>query len=194
MIALALALALFVPYDRDDWPHWLDADADCQDTRQEVLIRDSIILAQLDPTGCRVVAGFWIDPYTLQGVSDPGELQVDHVVALEEAYVAGGSRWKVVRRALYANALNVGHLVATRSRVNATKGSRPPNEWRPPNRQTWCFYGRARRLVKKRWKLRERPEEKNAVDAMLETCKPPTDRKDDPDPRRAALEDSLGRE
>ena len=48
-------------YDRDDWGGWIDADGDCQNTRAEILIRDS----QVPPTleGCRVVAGLWELPY-----------------------------------------------------------------------------------------------------------------------------------
>ena len=51
-----------VPYDRDLYGGWIDADGDCQDTRQEVLIAESLIPARLDSRGCRVVSGEWLDP------------------------------------------------------------------------------------------------------------------------------------
>ena len=53
-------------------------------TREEVLVRDSLTPAQVDPWGCQVVAGDWLSVYSAR-VSDPAELEIDHVVALKEA-------------------------------------------------------------------------------------------------------------
>ena len=51
-----------VDYVRDSWNHWIDADGDCQNTRQEVLIRSSSSAPQLDGAGCSGTAGSWVDP------------------------------------------------------------------------------------------------------------------------------------
>lgn len=62
-------------YDRDDWKHWTDADGDCQDTRQEVLIAESSVPATFtSETSCRVATGRWTGPYTGEVVDDPGKL------------------------------------------------------------------------------------------------------------------------
>ena len=52
-------------YDRHDWKHWTDADGDCQDSRNEVLVTQSraTIVYRTDRR-CRVSAGEWLTPYT----------------------------------------------------------------------------------------------------------------------------------
>ena len=50
-------------YGRRQWKHWVDADGDCQDTRQEVLIVESETPVTLSDNGCKVVEGRWTGPY-----------------------------------------------------------------------------------------------------------------------------------
>ena len=52
------------PFERSLYTHWTDADSDCQDTRTEVLIQESLEPPTLDARGCVVIAGRWYDPYT----------------------------------------------------------------------------------------------------------------------------------
>jgi len=52
-------------YERDLFPHWLDEDDNCRDTRAETLIRQSEVpVAFADGAGCQVTSGRWHDPYT----------------------------------------------------------------------------------------------------------------------------------
>ena len=47
-------------YSREDWKHWTDADRDCQNTRNEVLIEESITAVTFRTNdGCRVATGQW---------------------------------------------------------------------------------------------------------------------------------------
>ena len=74
-------------YERTAWqPHgWIDADANCLNTRQEVLISESRVPVRRSATGCAVLAGEWVDPYTGAVSAAADRLQVDHLVALSDA-------------------------------------------------------------------------------------------------------------
>lgn len=143
-------------YNRDEWGRWADADRDCQDTRQEVLIAESEVpVTFADPAKpCRVATGRWTDVYSGKPYTDPSDLQIDHVVALEEAHNAGGWRWTPEQKKAYFNDLdNPGHLVAVSQSSNASKGSRPPPQWMPANVAYRCEYVRQRVKVFQKYGL-----------------------------------------
>ena len=77
-------------YDRNDWQHWTDADGDCQDARQEVLVAESRTRPSFrTDRRCHVTAGQWLAPYTETVVTDPGKLDIDHMVPLGNAHDSG---------------------------------------------------------------------------------------------------------
>jgi len=159
-------------YDRDDWQHWIDADHDCQDTRQEVLIDESLEpVVFADATRCRVASGLWRDPYSGQLYRDPGALDIDHMVPLANAHESGGWQWFPDRKRDYANDLsNPDHLVAVFASLNRQKGAETPATWKPPDRTAWCWYARAWTGVKSRWMLSIANEERTALTEMQAGC------------------------
>lgn len=149
------------PYNRDEWGRWYDPDKDCQDTRQEVLVAESEVpVTYVDPLKpCRVLTGKWLDPYSGQTYTDPAALQIDHVVALEEAHLAGGWAWTLEQKKAYANDLtNPNHLQAASIYSNTSKGSRPPTVWMPPNVAYRCEYLKRRLTILRNYKLKYDPE------------------------------------
>ena len=171
----AAAVPPIPPYRRSDWPQWTDADGDCQDTRQEVLIRASAVPVHFaDPKRCVVASGIWADPYSGEIVTDATELAVDHLVPLGNVHRAGGWAWDANRREQYVNDLSdPDHLVAVRRRLHQMKGDKGPEAWKPPRRGEWCAYARAWRRIKERWQLAMTLAEHAAVGEMEATC-PPT--------------------
>ena len=155
-------------YNRDEWQHWIDADGDCQDTRQEVLIEESLELPTFDARQCRVLSGLWRDEYTGGMFTNPAALEIDHLVPLANAHRSGGWTWDAARKRAYANDLtDPGHLVAVSASSNRDKSDRSPDAWRPPSTDRWCQYANAWRAVKQRWNLDITPQEHAA---LLEMC------------------------
>lgn len=173
MKLLLLFVLLAGGYQRTDWQHWTDADHDCQSTRDEVLIRESVAPPKLDATGCHVIAGRWLDPYSATIYTDPRKLDVDHVVPLGNAARSGGNAWTRERKRDYANALDdPWHLRAVSASLNRQKGDKGPDRWMPPNPAIRCEYGRAWARIKKTWSLTATHEERVAVIVAQRACKP----------------------
>ena len=159
-------------YNRREWRHWRDEDGDCQDARQEVLIAESMtpVTFKTDER-CRVATGRWTGPYTGTVVEDPGKLDIDHMVPLANAHRSGGWAWDRDRKAAFANDLEFdGHLVATTAAANRGKGSKGPEDWRPPDRSYWCEYAKDWATIKNQWGLTVTQEEFDALLEIAATC------------------------
>ena len=160
-------------YSRTMYGNWRDEDGDCQNTRDEVLIAESLAPVTLREDSCKVTAGLWFDPYTGMTFTVPGDLDIDHFVPLKEAHQSGGHAWDTDRRRQYANDLsNPGHLIAVDDSTNQSKGDRDPAEWLPPNQSFRCAYVMAWLAVKRTWGLTADQAEANAIQAVLDACQP----------------------
>ena len=156
-------------YRREDWPHWSDPDGNGCDARQDALIAWSIVAATVNRAGtCKVVTGSWVSPYDGRITNNPSDVDIDHLVPLENAFVSGGWRWSAAQRRAFANDPAV--LVATSASSNRSKGSKPPDEWRPPDRSSWCAYADGWVAIKQRWSLTATTAERDALGQRLDTC------------------------
>ena len=162
-------------YDRNHWKHWTDADRDCQDARNEVLIAESrTTVAYRTDRKCRVAAGEWLAPYSNTIVTDPGRLDVDHMVPLGNAHDSGAWQWSANQRERYANYLeDPQHLIAVTASANRSKGARGPNQWKPEDRTYWCQYATDWITIKSTWELTVTQTELAGLNQMLSTCDEP---------------------
>ena len=160
-------------YDRKEWhPGWRDADGDCQNTRHEVLVEESRVPVTLSPDGCRVIAGKWLDPYSGEIFTDPGKLDIDHLVPLKEAHISGGSTWSTEKKRRYANDLSSpATLLAVSKSENLKKGARDPARWTPPNHPYRCEYIRLWKEIKARWGLGSDAAEKRSIEEIESKCR-----------------------
>lgn len=141
-------------YSRELFPHWLDVDGDGCNAREQVLKRDSISLPQVDPYNCYVVAGDWVSPYDGRTVRDRTQVDIDHVVALKEAWDSGAWAWNAAQRMAYANdTSDTRSLVASSASSNRSKSDKDPSNWLPTRSSYVCSYLGNWISIKARWGL-----------------------------------------
>ncbi|WP_016906680.1 HNH endonuclease family protein [Streptomyces xiaopingdaonensis] len=154
-------------YDRDKFSHWIDQGDNCN-TREAVLKRDGTDVE----TGndCYPTSGSWNSVYDDESVSDPSDLDIDHVVPLAEAWRSGASDWTQDRRESFANDLDTAQLLAVTASTNRSKGDSDPADWLPPSDGYHCEYARIWVWVKDTYSLTVDSAEKTALTEALGTC------------------------
>lgn len=152
---------------------WSDVDANGCDTRNDVLQRD---LAQVElGADCIVKAGrLQPEPYGgkhvvfQRGGQTSKKVQIDHVVALADAWQSGAWKWEANQRERFAN--DPLNLLAVAGEENKAKGASAADEWLPPNRGFRCAYVARQIAVKNKWRLSVTAREKLAMARVIATC------------------------
>ena len=98
------------------------------------------------------------------------DVDIDHVIALAEAWTSGASSWTTTRRQQFANSLGDGQLIAVTDNVNSSKSDRDAADWQPPRTAYHCMFAKHVVHVKYSWGLSMDSAEKSAVDSMLDAC------------------------
>lgn len=159
-------------YDRDKFTHWIDADHDGCDTRSEILERDAVPgTAHTDSKGCVNGADIF-DPYSASVITEaPGagsEVDIDHVVALGDAWQKGAQDLTALQRQWLAN--DPTNLLAVDDTLNQKKSDSDAASWLPPNRDYRCAYVARQISVKARYHLWVTQAERDAMANILATC------------------------
>lgn len=152
-------------YSRDKFPHWISQGNGC-DTRQVVLQRD----ADYYSGTCPVTSGKWYSYYDGVTLYNPSDLDIDHVVALAEAWRSGASSWTTDKREDFANDLSGTQLIAVSASTNRSKGDQDPSTWQPPRSGAACGYAKWWISTKYKWNLNLQSSEKTALQSMLNSC------------------------
>jgi len=156
-------------YTRASFKHWNSgALADGCNTRNEVLIAEATTALAV-ASGCKLTAGTWLSYYDGQEVTDPGALDIDHMVPLAEAWDSGASAWTAARREAYANDQGSAvSLVAVTARTNRQKSDQDPAQWLPPAPEAHCRYVGEWVATKLRWQLTADTTEMDALKVLAE--------------------------
>jgi uncharacterized protein DUF1524 len=152
---------------------WEDVDGNGCDTRDDILRRDLTKVVLRAGSTCTVASGLLRDPYTgrairfRRGVGTSKAVQIDHIVALADAWRTGAARWTAMKRLRYANDPLV--LLAVDGPANAAKGDDDASRWLPPFRAYDCTYAKKQVMIKTRYGLWVTPAEKTALRHVLTT-------------------------
>jgi len=163
-------------YSREQFgPAWADVDGNGCDTRNDVLRRD---LASVQVTagsgGCEVATGVLADPYSgtriafTRGAATSADVQIDHVVALSDAWQTGAFTWTPDKREQFAN--DPLNLLAVSGSLNEAKGDGDAATWLPPNKGERCAYVARQVAVKTAYALWVTPAEQQATTRILGGC------------------------
>ena len=156
-------------YVRSKFPYPIDADKDCQNTRAEVLISESLApVSYTTSKHCYVSTGKWYSYYDGLTFTKASQIQIDHLVPLEQAWVSGASAWSAKDRQNYANDLAFAPgLVGVSVHMNEQKGAQDPAHWLPPRAAALCTYAIQWVEIKYRWRLSMDVAERNALAKIL---------------------------
>jgi hypothetical protein len=163
-------------YDRERFGQaWADTDRNGCDTRNDVLRRDlQAIVIRAGTHGCVVLSGTLADPYTgtaiafARGAATSSRVQIDHVVALSDAWQKGAQQWSAQTRTRFAN--DPLNLLAVDGPTNQRKSDGDAATWLPPRTSYRCTYVSRQTAVKARYGVWITAAEKGAVRRVLATC------------------------
>ncbi|WP_106975078.1 HNH endonuclease family protein [Streptomyces katrae] len=154
-------------YSRAKFTHWAEQGSKC-DTREVVLKRDGKDVTQ--DSECKAVSGTWKSLYDGVVVTEASKMDIDHMVPLAEGWRSGAAGWDAAQRKAFANDLTHPQLLSVTAATNRSKGDQSPDLWQPPDKSSWCQYGRAWTTVKSTYGLTVTEPEKKMLSTMLDSC------------------------
>ncbi|MCY1214190.1 hypothetical protein D9M72_259970 [compost metagenome] len=153
---------------------WADVDRNGCDTRNDILKRDLTGITYTNSVPCKVQSGTLADPYTgtsisfLRGSATSSKVQIDHVVALSDAWQKGAQQLTTEQRTAFAN--DPLNLQATDGPTNIKKGDGDAATWVPPNKGFRCEYVARQISVKATYSLWVTQAEHDAMARILADC------------------------
>lgn len=158
-------------YARTQFGNGWSNNASC-DTRNTILYRD--MTDTVTDENCRVVSGVLHDPYTgtviefERGPQTSQSVQIDHVVALSNAWQTGAQGLTDTQRVALAN--DPLNLLAVAGAANQQKSDSDAASWLPSNKSFRCQYVARQIAVKKKYTLWVTPAEKEVILRVLRAC------------------------
>lgn len=163
-------------YSRDQFGQaWADVDHNGCDTRNDIFARDlTSITYKAGSRACVVASGILNDPYTgsvinfVRGNDTSTAVQIDHIVAISDAWQSGAQNLSEEQREQIAN--DPINLLAVDGPTNQQKSDGDAAAWLPPNKSYRCTYVSKQIEVKAKYGLWVKQAEKDAMINILSSC------------------------
>ena len=159
-------------YTRAQFTHWSDLDRNGCDARNDTLKRDlTEVIYKAGTRDCKVIAGLLLDPFSGKVItfsSTKSTIDIDHVVALSNAWQTGAAYFDKTKRQQIAN--DPLNLLAVDFSLNRQKGDGDAATWLPPLKSYRCDYVARQIAVKAKYGLWVTQPEKGAIIKLLEKC------------------------
>ncbi len=152
---------------------WRDIDRNGCDTRNDILNRDLTNKTwRANTRGCVVLSGVLAEPYSGEtryfDKSQASAIQIDHVVALSDAWQKGAQALTAAQRETLAN--DPLNLLAVDGRLNQQKSDGDAATWLPPHKGFRCAYVSRQIAVKAKYRLWVTEAERDAMVRILSNC------------------------
>lgn len=184
-----------VGYSRKEWKHWTAVNGrSCWNTRSEILHRDAVpgSVKYLNKTkntsdyseACAIGAiennkdgstkivteksGQWIDPYSGKKITNPKDIDIDHIIPLSNAARQGGQDWPADLKEAFAN--DPDNLLATSAKENRTKGEKGPGKYMPPLKSYHCQYAKSYVTLSDKYKLTITESDYKVLSETIKKC------------------------
>ena len=153
---------------------WADLDHNCRNTRDEILRRDLTQVVYVTEKECQVESGVLVkDPYTgetisfVRGRRNLPNIDIDHIVALGNAWRTGAAGWSNSERVALAN--DPAELLAVDASANRSKKNQDASTWVPKSAYV-CRYVAKQIAIKASYGLWVTPDERRSMKSRLATC------------------------
>lgn len=161
-------------YDRDAFKYRESDPYDAGCEARNATLRRDLTNVTTGRDKCLVNTGTLDDPYSgktitfKRGRSTSNAVQVDHVVALSDAWQKGAQKWDADKLARFGN--DPLNLLAVDGTLNTKKGDSDAATWLPPNKAYRCEYVARQIAVKQAYDLSVTKAEHAAMKDVLKSC------------------------
>lgn len=152
-------------YKRSEWRHWIGEP--CNTRNQVLMNQGKNVKVSKTSSSCKITSGEWASPYDGKKITNPSELDIDHMIPLGYAAHHGGQAWSPAKKQQFAN--DTTQLVAVSANSNRSKSDKGPSEYMPQDSYK-CEYAKAWVSTATKYGVSLEKKDKDVLSSTLKNC------------------------